>query len=294
MRIFTLIFVLLALVVVFAEKPIVAVYGLDSDSFSETEVKAFNTMIESALFDTGYFKIVERAKLKELIKERKLEDLGIAQREKEIIQLAITVGADYVIFGTIEMVKSDTVLNIKIVDVKTSEVVFSDTQRIPGNDLMKIENAIKAIIAKIKVDKEGRIQKAKLSGPLFEFKKEDKKEVPPEEDKTWVNLGIVYLWTMESYSVYDSYTYYEETTYEPYLPFIRVGSIHFKKGSPDYAAGLNLFLGISYRKYFGPFYGEVGTLMLFVPYILAGLELGIFNVEALYLAFPVVSLNFAF
>jgi len=279
---------LIVIVGVFAvSKPKLAVYGFDSTSFSQEEIAGLTSLLESQLFDLGYFSIVERASLEKILKEKKLESGGIVGSTKRAMELGRLVGADYIAFGKIDRALNNIVLSFKIVDVNTGEVVFSVSKMLGyGSPLEKlIENMVKTI----KVDEKGRIMKEKMTeeagglDPVTTRVPSFTSRVPGREtySKFFLSAGI--------YTIPDEYN-------EPIcIPVLKMGLAEYRKGDLTGIMGASLpTLGAFYRTYFGMFYGEIGTILIFIPYVEVGVSFSGIDIGLFWFYVPYVGVSFKF
>ena len=267
-KILLLIFATAAFSIFALDQPKLAVYGFKSQTFSKRDIASLNSVLESALIDLGYFKVLTRDDIKLILKERKLSDMGLVQPE----DFGRMIGSKYVVFGSVEKSFGKygyVTVSVKIIDVDSGEIVFADASNVPAPE---VDKAIKRIVSEIRYGKNGiyKIKREKLAV----------KPVKNREKESFLSFGVYYVYTYDEY-----YDYLQEW----YIPMLRYGVF---KG--DSAYGVNLLLGGFYRKYFGVLYGEIGTVMLFIPYIEGGLKLGPIELSVFDFMFPGISLSFTF
>jgi len=80
--------------------------------------------IENKLFEDERFTVIEREDIDELIKEQKLKLTGLTEK-KESKAIGAFLEADYLLMGTVAKLNEIVLINLKIVDVVSSEVVYS-------------------------------------------------------------------------------------------------------------------------------------------------------------------------
>lgn len=258
--------IVLASVALALNQPKIAVYGFRSQTFSKGEIASLNSVLESSLMDLGYFKVLTREDIKLILKERKLADTGLVEPE----DFGKMIGAKYVVFGNVDRSFGKygyVTVSVKIIDIDSGEIVFADASNVPRSE---VEESIREIVSEIGYGKEG-IYKRKV--------KRVGKVSGKKEKGTFFSMGVYYVYYEDEYGYMQEY----------YIPMLRYG-IYDNKA----AYGVNLLLGGFYRKYFGAFYGEIGTVMLFVPYIEGGLKLGPLELSLFDVVFPGISLTFTF
>lgn len=95
--------------------------------------------VEGALRSMGKFKTLDRAFLDKIIKEKKLSLVGITRPESEVFNLlntdAVLVGevTEFCTFKQIVSVQGLCDFNLKLIDLKTGEVIFSFAARETAN-----------------------------------------------------------------------------------------------------------------------------------------------------------------
>lgn len=121
--------ILMVLINAFGFSIVVAVYGFESEIFNDRVVAGYTHILESALFDTGLFEIVDRSSLEKVLQEHKLELTGLVQNVSRVAELGKLAGADYVVVGVIDQTPAGYVVGVRIIDVKTAKIVFTISHR---------------------------------------------------------------------------------------------------------------------------------------------------------------------
>ncbi len=264
---------ILLVAVLIAAQPKLAVYGFRSQTFSSNDIASLNSILESALIDLGYFKVLTREDIKLILKERKLSSTGLVEPE----DFGKMIGAKYVVFGNVDRSFGKAgyaTASVKIIDIDSGEIVFAEVASVP---MAEVGQAIKEMVSKIGYGK-GGVYKKKSEALLEKVKPEKVKETKKEEG-TFFSVGAYYIYYEDEYG----------DQVEGIIPMLRLGA---RKGGTAY--GVNLYLGGFYRRYLGVFYGEVGTILLLIPYIEGGIKLGPLELSVFDVVFPGVSLTFTF
>ncbi len=274
------VFLLILLSTIVLAQPKLAVYGFTSDTFGKTEIASLNSVLESALIDLNYFKVLTREDIKLILKERNLSETGLVKPQ----DFGKMIGARYVVFGKVNSTFGKpgyVTVSVKIIDVESGEIVFSEAVDVPRDS---VSDAVKRIVKSIEY-RNGKIVKNKKV--LEEFFETEGKESPKSEKKegTFLSIGAYYFYDPEC--VFSDYYYYYCN--EMVLPMLRIGG---REGSTVY--GFNVLLGVFAREYVGPLFFEIGTMVIFIPYIEAGLAVGPLELSLMYLIFPGISVSFTF
>lgn len=81
----------------------------------------FYDLFAGQFVSTGYFRVVDRQHIRELIDEIKLQQSGLTQNE--VIEIGKMQGAELAIFGTVTKVMHQTYLTMKIIDIETTLIL---------------------------------------------------------------------------------------------------------------------------------------------------------------------------
>ncbi len=267
-------FLILVTIIIAAKKPKMAVYGFKSETFTRPQIVSLNSILESALIDLGYFKVLTREDIKIILKERELSDIGLVEPE----EFGRMVGARCVVFGKVERSfgrSGYATVSVKIIDIDSGEIVFAEARDVP---IQEVADEVKRIVQEIGYGEKGIYKK--VVERVERKETAAKKKTSKKSERNFLSIGVYYIYYE------DEFYYYQQ---EMYIPNVKFGV----KGK-DSAYGASLLLGVFYRKYLGPLFGEVGTIALFVPYVEVGVELGMIDVSLMYLIYPGISLTFSF
>ncbi len=127
-----------------ATKPTVAVLYFDNNSGDkELDVlsKGFADMLITDISSTGSVTVVEREKLQTLLDESKLQRSKFFDR-KAAVKIGKGLGARYVLSGSFIQVKPQLRIDVRMIDVSTSEVVLSTTVKGSTNDVFQLEQRL--------------------------------------------------------------------------------------------------------------------------------------------------------
>lgn len=102
----------------------VAVYAIEPDSGGKVNINMVFDQVETALLDSGRFAVINRKSLKALLEEQALSLTGVVD-ETQMVKAGKLVGAQGFFYGSVEVQKSKLILNIKLIEVESSAVVYS-------------------------------------------------------------------------------------------------------------------------------------------------------------------------
>ena len=101
----------------------IAVFDFENNGLETNEVRQLSTRLESELVKLGDFKVVERTKIDEVLKEQKLQMSGCA--EECLIDVGEILGANQIILGSIGKIGGLYTLSAKLVDVESGELLMA-------------------------------------------------------------------------------------------------------------------------------------------------------------------------
>jgi TolB-like protein len=95
------------------------------DSEERETISGLNDLLYDLLagqfINTGYFEVVDRQHISELLDEIKLQQAGLTQ--DQIIEIGRMKGAQLAVFGSVTKVYAQTFLTLKIIDIETSVIL---------------------------------------------------------------------------------------------------------------------------------------------------------------------------
>ena len=101
----------------------IAVFDFENNGLETNEVRQLLTRLESELVKLGDFKVVERTKIDEVLKEQKLQMSGCV--EECLIDVGEILGANQIILGSIGKIGGLYTLSAKLVDVESGELLMA-------------------------------------------------------------------------------------------------------------------------------------------------------------------------
>jgi len=118
-------------------KPIIALAGIENKTMQHIDTKSMENSIQTALFQSGLFRFVDREILEQAAQEKALVDLRRID-VADAVKLGNVLGADYFLLGYLSGIDTQhgrrsvhyTKLTMKVVDVHSSEVVWLDEKEI--------------------------------------------------------------------------------------------------------------------------------------------------------------------
>jgi len=111
----------------------IAVVDFNANNISDGEVRALTDRLRTELFNTKYFKVIEREMMQEVIKEQGFQQTGCTTDEC-MVEIGRLIGVEKIIGGSISKVGNIYSVSSRIVNVETGEIentaVFDHTGNI--------------------------------------------------------------------------------------------------------------------------------------------------------------------
>ena len=109
----------------------IAVIDFDGKGISQQESSALTDRLRSELIEGGFFKVVERGMMEEVMKEQGFQQSGCTSDEC-IVEVGRMIGVERMVGGSISKVGDLFSVNAKIVSVETGEIFNSITFDLNG------------------------------------------------------------------------------------------------------------------------------------------------------------------
>src|SRR6185503_10934761 len=114
-----------------ADRINLAVQELAAQGVSASDAAVISDILRSELVRTGAFKVLERSNMEKLLAEHSFQQTGCTTEECAI-KLGKMLNVQQMIVGSAGKLLSAYIVNIRVVNVQTGEIVYSDEAR--GSD----------------------------------------------------------------------------------------------------------------------------------------------------------------
>lgn len=143
------------------EKPRIAVMDLEAKGLSQAEADAVADFLITDLVNTGSFIVIERSRIKDIIKEQQLSLTGLTET-KEAAKIGQILNCKLIVVGTLSKLGTEYYLNIRVVDVESGKTTLAKREK--SNKLEELSEVSKNVanqLAGKKYLKEGEIEEFK-------------------------------------------------------------------------------------------------------------------------------------
>ncbi|MGC8765697.1 MAG: CsgG/HfaB family protein [Brevinematia bacterium] len=129
-------------------RKVLAILDIEAKSNVKEEIAEFvSERIRVEMFKTGSHKIVERQKMNKVLEEQKLTLISSSD-DDYIKKIGNLLSADQILVGSLSYLGSTYYLNVRIIEVKSGEMVFGDTEKASSiSDLSSIAERVASKIS---------------------------------------------------------------------------------------------------------------------------------------------------
>lgn len=134
-------------------RPQIVLMDILSTSYDAGKSRLFTDLFRSELFRTGLFGIVERGVVQRYMEDQRLK-LTHETMDGDILKISKALAVDKVLICSIEKFSDAIVMNVRIVDVKTALIDYTESVQIKSES--QVYAAIKESVVKIELEYLGR------------------------------------------------------------------------------------------------------------------------------------------
>ncbi|MBN1759187.1 MAG: hypothetical protein JW863_12755 [Chitinispirillaceae bacterium] len=129
--------------------PTLAVNNLTGHGLTESEVMTLTDVLRSRLMETGKFKVMERAEMETILKEQAFQNSGACTEEACIVEMGQLLGIEQILAGSIGQVGKAYSINVRIISVKSGEILKSVSHNYTGPVENLLTSEINVVAKKI-------------------------------------------------------------------------------------------------------------------------------------------------
>ena len=112
--------------------PTLAVNNLTAHGLTESEAMTLTDVLRSRLMETGKFKVMERAEMETILREQAFQNSGACTEEACIVEMGQLLGIEQILAGSIGQVGKAYSINVRIISVKSGEILKSVSHNYTG------------------------------------------------------------------------------------------------------------------------------------------------------------------
>tara|TARA_Y100001935_G_C17272036_1_gene492508 strand:+ start:108 stop:719 length:612 start_codon:yes stop_codon:yes gene_type:complete len=133
-----------------SQKTTVAVFEFENNGLDKSDVRIITERMQSEFVKADGYKVVERSKIDNILKEQKFQNSGCV--DECLIEIGKMVGAKEALIGSVGKLGNLFTITARLVDVSTGENIRSSDYDTEG----EISNLLKRGLPKIVVDLTGK------------------------------------------------------------------------------------------------------------------------------------------
>jgi TolB-like protein len=115
-----------------------AVMPFQGKGDSQQYVESATERMVTQLVELRRFRVIERAKLDEVLQEQRLQVSGVVD-DRTAVDVGRVAGADAIVVGSVSVVGSTTTVSARVIDTQSSEVLVARNTRADAADLPAVE-----------------------------------------------------------------------------------------------------------------------------------------------------------
>lgn len=128
--------------------PLVAVMPLQTRGVDSNATRILEDAIADGLVGTGNMRLMERAQMNQVLAEQGFQESGSCDQSECAVQMGKLLGVERAIVGSVGQLGKTYVINTRVVDISSGEVLRSSQQRITG----EIDQVLSELVPKVVAD----------------------------------------------------------------------------------------------------------------------------------------------
>ena len=121
-----------------------AVLPFQGKGESQGYVAAATDRMVTQLVSLRRFKVIERAKLDEVLQEQKLQVSGVVD-DRTAVDVGRVAGADAIVVGSVAVIGQTTTVSTRVIDTQSSEVIVARNARAERTTLEDVEKLVESV-----------------------------------------------------------------------------------------------------------------------------------------------------
>lgn len=128
--------------------PLVAVMPLQTRGVDSNATRILEDAIADGLVGTGNMRLMERAQMNQVLAEQGFQESGSCDQSECAVQMGKLLGVERAVVGSVGLLGKTYVINTRVVDITSGEVMRSSQQRITG----EIDQVLSDLVPKVVAD----------------------------------------------------------------------------------------------------------------------------------------------
>lgn len=128
--------------------PLVAVMPLQTRGVDSNATRILEDAIADGLVGTGEVRLMERAQMNQVLAEQGFQESGSCDQSECAVQMGKLLGVERAVVGSVGLLGKTYVINTRVVDIGSGEVLKSSQQRLTG----EIDQVLSDLVPKVVAD----------------------------------------------------------------------------------------------------------------------------------------------
>lgn len=128
--------------------PLVAVMPLQTRGVDSNATRILEDAIADGLVGTGEMRLMERAQMAQVLAEQGFQESGTCDQSECAVQVGKLLGVERAVVGSVGYLGKTYVINTRVVDIGSGEVLRSSQQRLTG----EIDQVLSDLVPKVVAD----------------------------------------------------------------------------------------------------------------------------------------------
>lgn len=116
----------------------IAVVDFEARGIPKHEAEIIADRIRTELVQSGLFKVMERGQMESILKEQGFQQSGVCSDASCLVEVGQLLAVEKIVTGSVGKIGEMYTLNVKLIDVKTGEILITHNEDVSG----KIEDII--------------------------------------------------------------------------------------------------------------------------------------------------------
>jgi TolB-like protein len=125
-----------------------AVSDLTAQGVKQNEAAIITEQLRVELIKIPHIRLIERSQMQEILKEQGFQQSGCTN-DACAVEIGQLLGVNNIVVGSVGIAGSYTVLSVRVLDVKTGEIVINESIRTKGGIDKMLEQGIQQIASKL-------------------------------------------------------------------------------------------------------------------------------------------------
>lgn len=136
-----------------AEIPSAAIFELESRGVDSNSTRIIEDALGDGIMRTGKMRLLERSQMKTILQEQGFQQSGTCDGSECAVQVGKVLGVQRGIIGSVGKIGRKWVLNARVIDVETGEVMATSQRSMAGEEDQVMTDLVPEVVADLTKEK---------------------------------------------------------------------------------------------------------------------------------------------